>query len=99
MTDEDKNLLSILEARIRQLMFLHDELKKRNASLMQTLAAKDLELQRLQQDYRTLEASYTNLKQARIISNACPQEDIEGTKQRLSKLVREIDRCLALLNG
>ena len=97
MTDEEKNQLSILEARLRQLMFLHDEQKKKNVALMHTLLEKEQALQELQHDYKTLEGSYTNLKQARIIS--INSADVDGTKQRLSKLVREIDKCLALLNG
>lgn len=97
MTDEERNQLNILEARLRQLMFLHDEQKKKNFILTQALTEKEQMLQELEQDYKTLEENYTNLKQARIIS--IHDSDVEGTKQRLSKLVREIDKCLALLNG
>ncbi len=97
MTNEDKNRLDVLEARIRQLMFLHDKLKQENQSLGQALDEKNQKLQELQQGYKELEATYTNLKQARIIS--IHDSDVSDTKQRLSKLVREIDKCLALLNG
>ncbi len=97
MTDEDKNRLDILEARIRQLMFLHDELKQKNQALTQALDEKSNKLQELQLGYKELEATYTDLKQARIIS--IHDSDVSDTKQRLSKLVREIDKCLALLNG
>jgi hypothetical protein len=54
-------------------------------------------MQQLQHDYNELEATYTNLKQARIIS--LYDKDVNDTKQRLSKLVREIDKCLDLLKG
>lgn len=97
MTDEDKNRLDVLEARIRQLMFQHDELKQKNRALTLALDEKNLKLQELHQGYKDLEATYTNLKQARIIS--IHDSDVNDTKQRLSKLVREIDKCLALLNG
>lgn len=97
MTDEDKNQLTVLEARVRQLMFLHDEQKRQNSILAQALTEKEQKLEKLQKDYANLEASYTDLKQARIIS--IHSSDVDGTKQRLSKLVREIDKCLALLNG
>ena len=97
MTDEEKNQLSVFEARLRQLMFLHDELKEKNQFLMEALNKKEQTLQQLQHDYDELEANYTDLKQARIIS--IHDSDVEGTRKRLSKLVREIDKCLALLNG
>lgn len=97
MTDEEKNQLSVFEARLRQLMFLHDELKEKNQFLMEALDKKEQTLQQLQHDYNELEACYTNLKQARIIS--IHDSDVSDTRKRISKLVREIDKCLALLNG
>ena len=78
-------------------MFLHDELKKKNQSLTEALEKKEEAMQQLQHDYNELEATYTNLKQARIIS--LYDKDVNDTKQRLSKLVREIDKCLDLLKG
>lgn len=97
MTDEERNQLSTFEARLRQLMFLHDELKEKNLFLIEAIDKKEQALQKLQHDYDELEATYTNLKQARIIS--LHDKDVSDTRQRLSKLVREIDKCLALLNG
>ncbi|MBR4845780.1 MAG: hypothetical protein IKU98_05105 [Bacteroidaceae bacterium] len=97
MTDEEKNQLNVFEARLRHLMFIHDELKEKNQSLIETLEKKEEALQQLQLDYNELEATYTNLKQARIIS--LYDKDVNDTKQRLSKLVREIDKCLDLLKG
>lgn len=97
MTDEEKNQLATLEARIRQLMFMYGKLKEKNSLLVQVLDKKELELQKLQHEYNELETCYTNLKQARIIS--ITSNDVNNTKLRLSRLVREIDKCLALLNG
>ena len=77
-------------------MYLHDELKHENAKLKQLLAEKDDEVKRLEDSRNELEAMYTNLKMARTLS--IHDKDISDTKQRLSKLVREIDKCIALLN-
>lgn len=76
---------------------MHSELKEQNGLLVQALDKKEQDLQRLQREYDELETCYTNLKQARIIS--ITSNDVSNTKLRLSKLVREIDKCLALLNG
>ena len=43
-----------------------------------------------------LEVNYTNLKTATAIS--LNGSDVKETKLRLSKLVREVDKCIALLN-
>lgn len=97
MTGEEERQLVIFEARLRHLMLVHDELKKKNQSLMEALEEKEQTLQQLRRDYDQLESCYTNLKQARIIS--IHDSDIDDTRKRISKLVREVDKCLALLNG
>lgn len=98
MTDEERNQLGIFEARLRQLMFVHDELKAQHAALRQELEEKNLAFDLLQEDYQNLKENYTNLKQAGVISRI-NDSDVSETRQRLSRLVREIDKCLALLKG
>ena len=83
MTEEDKKLLNTFEARLRHFMYLHDELKHENAQLKQLLTEKNEEVRRLENSRKELEVRY---------------KDINDTKQRLSRLVREVDKCIALLN-
>nr|WP_320057763.1 hypothetical protein [uncultured Bacteroides sp.] len=96
MTEEEKKLLSTFEARLRHLIYLHDELKRENAELKRLLEEKKEEKAKVQADYMILEANYTNLKTATTISLS--GSDVKETKLRLSKLVREVDKCIALLN-
>ena len=77
-------------------MFLYDELKQENADLKNLLMQKEQEILQLEQSRKELEVQYTDLKMARTLS--LYDKDIKDTKQRLSGLVREIDRCIALLN-
>ena len=96
MTEEDKKLLSTFEARLRHLMYLHDELKRENAEIKQLLEEKQEEVAKLRSDFNELEVVYANLKIAKTIS--LTSSEVKDTKQRLSKLVREVDKCIALLN-
>lgn len=96
MTDEEKKLLSTFEARLRHLIYLHDELKRKNSELKRLLEAKEEECERLQAEYRELEQDYKNIKSATAIS--LKGSDVRETRARLSKLVREVDKCIALLN-
>ena len=96
MTEEDKKLLNTFEGKLRHFMYLYEELKQENASLRQLLAEKEVEISELQNSRKELEVRYTNLKMARTIS--IHDKDINDTKQRLSRLVREVDKCIALLN-
>lgn len=96
MTEEDKKLLNTFEGKLRHFMYLYEELKQENTSLRQLLAEKEVEISELQNSRKELEAMYTNLKTARILS--INGNELRDTKQRLAKLVREVDKCIALLN-
>ncbi len=96
MTYEEKKLLSTFEARLRHLIYLHDELKQEKAELERLLQGEKEQNERLQTYCKELESNYTNLKTATTIS--LNGSDVKETKLRLSKLVREVDKCIALLN-
>lgn len=96
MTDAQKKTLTEFEARVRQLMFMYERLKLENAALEQQVSEKNEELRLASEEIKSLKAKYDNLKVARII--AVRQDDFKGAKQRLSKLVREVEKCIALLN-
>ena len=96
MTEEDKMQLNTFEGKLNHLVFLYHELKDENASLRQLVSDKDAEIKRIQDSRKELEAQYTNLKMARIIS--VQDNEVRDTKQRLARLVREVEKCIALLN-
>jgi len=58
MTEEAKKLLSTFEARLRHLIYLHDELKRENAELKQLLEEEKKENERILAEYKELERSY-----------------------------------------
>ena len=84
------------ETGLRHLLYIHDELKRENAELKKLLDMEKLKNEKVQAQYDELEVSYTNLKTATAIS--LNGSDVKETKLRLSKLVREVDKCIALLN-
>lgn len=96
MTEEERKLLSTFEARLRHLIYLHDELKRENFGLKQLLEEKKEENDKILKEYNSLKTDYSNLKTAMTISVS--GSDAKETKLRLSKLVREIDKCISLLN-
>ena len=96
MTEEEKKLLNSFETQLRHLIYLHDELKRENAELKKLLENEKLKNEKVQAQYDELEVSYTNLKTGTAIS--LNGSDVKETKLRLSKLVREVDKCIALLN-
>jgi hypothetical protein len=96
MTEDQNKILGVFEARVRQLMFLCDDLKEEIHGLK--LQQKDLDesYKTLLEENKILKNKYDNLKMAKIIS--VKQDDFKAAKNRLSKLVREVDKCIALMN-
>lgn len=96
MTEEDKRLLNTFEGRLRNLLFLFEEQKKEIASLRHLLEEKEAAIACMESDRKELESRYANLKMARIIS--INDTELNDTKKRLTRLVREVEKCIALLN-
>jgi len=96
MTDDQKQLLAVFESKIHQLMFMYKALKEENAALKNELSEKDKIIEAAKENIDHLNLRYENLKIARVVS--IRQDEITGAKKRLSKLVQEVDKCIALLN-
>lgn len=97
MTEEEERQLSIFEARFRHFLYQYDLLKQKNETLRRELLQKEEDIKALEARCQQTETAYANLKAARIIS--INDNESRDAKQRLAKLVREIDKCIALLNG
>lgn len=96
MTEQDQNLLNNFKARLRLLMQRHDLLKKERARLEEQVGQLNREITTLKEMHAQLVAKYDNLKMVRVL--AVSDEEKQQTKQRINKMVREIDKCIAQLN-
>jgi hypothetical protein len=96
MAEVQNKLINNFEARVRQLMLLCDSLKAENASFREAISNKEAEIQVNQSSYNEVFAKYQNLKLAQGVS--LNEEDRRNAKARYTKLVREIDKCISLLN-
>ena len=94
MTEDHKRLLAVFEVRVRDLMALCDQQKRRIDELTAALSLKDEELR--QDMIEGLNAKCDNMLTVRIVSTN--EEEMKNARMRLSKLVREVDKCIALLN-
>ena len=96
MTEDQSKLLNIFESRVRQLIYICDSLKGENSELKFQIEELKQSQDKLEEANKIIKVKYDNLKMARIIS--VKQDDLKSAKNRLSKLVREVDKCIALLN-
>jgi len=96
MTEEQLKIIRNFEVRIRQMFFLCDQLKEKNRELQLQLNEQKSINDSLRKENTQVQLKYDNLKVARMISVS--RDDFKTTKNRLSKLVRDVDKCIALLN-
>jgi uncharacterized protein involved in exopolysaccharide biosynthesis len=96
MTDDQKRLLAVFEVRIHDLMALCNQQKQEIQGLTNALKSKDDELRQAMKTIKELDAKCDSILTARIIS--VKENEVKSAKKRLSKLVREVDKCIALLN-
>ncbi len=96
MTEEDKLLLNDLKAGTKQLFLMFNNLENEKKLLEEKVSALQMEIKRLEWDLLELGRKNEQLNVAnRILSGK--DEDREA-KKKINKLVREIDKCIALLN-
>lgn len=96
MTEKHEKLLADLDFRLQQLIYLCDSLKEENQNLKIKLNEKESEVQNAKAGLEELSRKYSNLKFANTMTGA-DNESVEKAKFRLSKLVQEVDKCIALL--
>ena len=98
MTENDEKLLAEFEIRMRQLMYLCDTLKEENALLKQQLTQRSVTIESLTSEVEELKAKYDNLKFVKSFSSENKDDTLQA-KKRLSKLVRDVDKCITMLKA
>lgn len=95
MTEDNRKRLVNLEVRIKQLVLLCNSIKDENAKLKLEEQSKQKEIDSTKEELKQLKTKYDSLKTARTITAA--SVDVDTAKLKLSKLVREVDKCINLL--
>jgi translation initiation factor 2B subunit (eIF-2B alpha/beta/delta family) len=95
MTGNDTTIISEFEGKLHLLIHEYKQKTEQNRELARLIEEKENALKELQMHCVALENSYNNLKQAKIISLS--DSGIEGAKEKITRLVREIDRCIESL--
>ena len=95
MTDNEKTLATF-ETRLRQMILRFKELKKENEDLYGMVEKNEQELKTLRAKLEQQESDYHSLKMAKMIG--ITDGDLESSKDRLSKLIREVNKCIAILS-
>jgi translation initiation factor 2B subunit (eIF-2B alpha/beta/delta family) len=96
MTQEEEKILRVFETRVRHLLLKYKEFESELQNLQQQILRQQDELSALQDQNVSLKKSYDTLKMAKMIEVS--GDDVQDAKKKLSKLIRDVDKCIALLN-
>ena len=96
MTPEERQPMKEFEAKVRQVLAQFRVLKQENADLYAELEGRDGEIKRLKAELAQNKIDYNNLKLAKMIEIS--DADIKESKMKISRLVREINKCINILS-
>tara|TARA_B100000959_G_scaffold252526_1_gene282690 strand:- start:317 stop:598 length:282 start_codon:yes stop_codon:yes gene_type:complete len=91
-----KAIIDSLEVKINKLISLYNVMKQEKKIIVNENRNFKNKLTKLQEVVEKLEEKIKVIKISNLVSS--DSEDKKKTKQKINKYVREIDRCIALLN-
>lgn len=96
MTNEELESLKRFQTRVRQLILQYRELQNAIDGYVQRIEVLEAENERLKKQGEQTRQEYANLKLAKMIEVG--DSDVRDAKTRITKLIHEVDKCIALLN-
>lgn len=96
MEHNNNEILILLRDKIKRIINLFEAKKEECRVLSQQNAALEKENSRLKKETETLTIQYNNLKLAKSLEGSL--DNSHDAKLKVNRIVREIDKCIALLN-
>jgi multidrug resistance efflux pump len=96
MTNKHDELINAFETKLRKLISEYESLREQNEQLEAALEREQKDSAHAQQQFLEIRNNYYRLRVARNLG--VTEEERVESKRRINKIVREIDKCLALLN-
>lgn len=94
--DTKEKTLNLFATRARQLILQYKQLQKENTDLYSMVDERDKQIAQLEEQLKQVHHDYESLKMAKMIEIS--NGDMENAKKRLSKLIRDVNKCITLLN-
>ena len=88
--------MTTFETRVRQMILRFQELKKENEALSAKVSENEQAIEDLKAKLSQADDDYTSLKMAKMLE--ITDGDLEGAKARVAKLIREVNKCIAIIN-
>ena len=92
----NEKTLNTFATRVRQMILQYEELKKENSDLYALVAQHEEEIKDLQSQLRQEQENYRTLQMAKMLE--VTDGDMEVAKKRVTKLIRDVNKCITLLS-
>ena len=96
MNAEDKTL-TLFTTRMRQMILLYKEKVQENKVLTEMLEEQEKKNAQLQSRLTQAQHDYDSLKMAKMLE--VTDGDLEIAKSKVAKIIRDINKCITLLNS
>ena len=92
----NEQMIATFQTRVRDLLHRFQELKRENEELYAMIGKNEQAIKTLQAKLSQADHDYNALKMAKMIE--ITDGDLEGAKARVAKLIREVNKCIAILS-
>ena len=94
--DAVEKTLNLFTTRVRQMILQFAEIKKENSELYAMVDERDAKIKTLEQKLEQADKNYQMLKMAKLLE--VTDGDMETVQKRVSKLIRDVNKCITLLS-
>lgn len=92
----NEKALNTFATRVRQMILQYEEVKKENNELYDLVDQREKEIAKLEAQLKQAQSDYNSLKMAKMIEIS--DGDMEGAQKRISKLIRDVNKCITLIS-
>ena len=92
----NEKVLNTFATRVRQMILQYEEVKKENTDLCELVGKRDKEIEKLEAQLQQARNDYNSLKMAKMIEIS--DGDMENAQKRISKLIRDVNKCITLIS-
>ncbi len=93
---KSEKVLATFQTRVRQMILQFQELKKENKELYDIIGQNEQQIKELKERLEQQERDYQSLKMAKMME--ITNGDLQGAKDRLAKMIRDVNKCIAVLS-
>lgn len=92
----NEKMLNQFATRVRQMLLQFQEVKEENKSLYEMVDERDAKIKQLEDQLAQARNDYNSLMMAKMVEIS--DTDMDAAKKRLSKLIRDVNKCITLLS-